>query len=356
MNSRELVDHLQALDIHAPDSVEQRRFEEHVSRFLGREYQRLLQSDQPSPSQILESSSGPMWESTPDLMEEHYDEPRELFASFLDRRYMAYSMAYYGEKPDEIRHAEVDLTSAQQAKLALVVQRAEMLGTERVLSIGCGFGSLETYLAERFPGIEMTAITPSRVQSGYIQESREDPLHPLFRSNLKLITKSFAEIPRQDFLPNSYDVVFAIASFEAVANLRVAFQQINALLKLGGRFFLHLIVSKPVIMNFLSSDKTLIGKYFPGGKIWPYAIFKADFGSMVLEKDWFINGLNYWRTLDTWHRNFWNNLSGLYGSILDEEGIRHWNQYFSLCKVCFAPCDGTLYGNGHYRFRKTRFD
>lgn len=354
MNSRELVDHLKALNIHAPDSVEQRRFEEHVSRFLGREYQRLLQSDQPSPSQILESSSGPMWESTPDLMEEHYDEPRELFASFLDRRYMAYSMAYYGEEPDEIRHAEVDLTSAQQAKLALVVQRAEMLGTERVLSIGCGFGPLETYLAERFPEIEMTAITPSRVQASYIRDCMADPSHPLSRSDLTLFEGDFGAVPVTQLGYETYDTLFAVACFEHVNNLRLAFEKIEALLKPGGRLFLHLIVSKPAILKLLDSQATMISKYYPGGKIWPYAIFKADFGSMVLEKDWFINGLNYWRTLDTWHRNFWNNLSGLYGRVLDEAGIHHWNQYFSLCKVCFAPCDGTLYGNGHYRFRKRR--
>lgn len=354
MNSRELVDHLQALDIHAPDSVEQRRFEEHVSRFLGREYQRLLQSDQPSPSQILKSLSGPMWESTQDLMDEHFDEPRELFTSFLDRRYMAYSMAYYGEEPDEIRHAEVDLASAQQAKFALVVQRAEMLGTERVLSIGCGFGPLETYLAERFPGIEMAAITPSRTQTAYIRDCLREGSHPLYGSNLTLIEGDFSAVSDAELGRETFDAVFAVASFEHVNNLGSAFDKIEGLLKPGGRLFLHLIVSKPVIMKFLDAETTMISKYYPGGKIWPHAIFKADFGSMVLEKDWFINGLNYWRTLDTWHRNFWNNLSGLYDRVLNEEGIRHWNQYFSLCKACFAPCDGTLYGNGHYRFRKRR--
>ena len=92
-------------------------------------------------------------------MAHQYDADLALFKGFLDPRYMAYSMAYYGEDPEAIRASSASLEEAQRAKLALVCERAGVQGNERVLSLGCGFGPLETYLAEIYPGVSVTAIT-----------------------------------------------------------------------------------------------------------------------------------------------------------------------------------------------------
>ena len=134
--------------------------------------------------------------------------------------------------------------------------------------------------------------------------------------------------------------------------MRAMFERIALLLKPDGRTFHHFITSRQLIPRFLDANNTLIGKYFPGGRIWPFdEIFKHNDYFDPVER-WFVNGLNYWRTLDEWHRRFWENVSTIYPELLDEDGMRHWNEYFSLCKVCFAPVSGTLFGNGHYLFRK----
>ena len=31
---------------------------------------------------------------------------------------------------------------------------------------------------------------------------------------------------------------------------------------------------------------------------------------------WFINGMNYWRTLDEWHRQYWEHIAELYAEVL----------------------------------------
>jgi len=49
--------------------------------------------------------------------------------AFLDRSYMAYSMAYYGEEPEAIRASSASLVEAQRAKLALICERAGVHGT-----------------------------------------------------------------------------------------------------------------------------------------------------------------------------------------------------------------------------------
>lgn len=128
--------------------------------------------------------------------------------------------------------------------------------------------------------------------------------------------------------------------------------RIYGLLKPNGKTFHHFITSKYPIPQFLDPTKTKIGTYFPGGHVWPADEIKKHTNGLTLERYWFVNGLNYWRTLDEWHRRYWDSLEVLYGSVFDAKAITHWNDYFSLCKVVFAPLDGAFYGNSHYLFRK----
>ena len=130
------------------------------------------------------------------------------------------------------------------------------------------------------------------------------------------------------------------------------FRIIGEMLADGGRMFHHLIVSRDLIPNFLDPDKTLIGNYFPGGKVLPFYALQFDSDVFTLEESWFINGLNYWKTLDQWHANFWKNLHLVYPAGLDTERVRYWNDYFVLCKAMFWPDNGAAYGNGQYLYRK----
>lgn len=354
MDADTLGRELSGQGIHPWGSRELERFEAHVARFLEREYRRWQDSPVAPDDPSVITDSGPMWAGTDELMEQHYDESLELFQAFLDRRYMAYTMAYYGETPEAVRASPRSLEEAQRAKLALIAERAGLTPGERAFSIGCGFGPLETYLGEAFPEVEVSAITPSRTQMDYIRARRADPSHPLARARLQVIHGDFGAVPVSELGEASYDLVFAVGMFEHVNNLHAAFEKIAALLRPGGRAFLHLIVSRMVLPRFLDAEKTLIGRYFPGGKVWPFETIAAQTDFLELETRWFVNGLNYWRTLDAWHRNFWKNLPALYGSMLDAQAVRHWNEYFSLSKACFAPAHGSLYGNGHLLFRKPR--
>jgi cyclopropane-fatty-acyl-phospholipid synthase len=323
--------------------------ESDVARFLGRDYARLAAN--PVPTRVI-ADQGPMWCETDCLMQCHYDADLALFKSFLDQRYMAYSMAYYGDEPEAIRASSASLEEAQQAKLRLVCERAELTGSERILSIGCGFGALETYLAETFPEVSVTAITPSRTQADYIGACGRSPSHPLGRATVRLVQNDFSAISATQLSDATYDLVFAVAVFEHAHNLRAVMAKLAEFLRPGGAAFLHLIASRVTIPRLLRPDQTLIGRYFPGGRVWPFDAIGQNAGALELEASWFLNGLNYYRTLDAWHQRFWQHLPWLYPTTLDIQGVHHWNQYFTLCKACFAPNDGILLGNGHFRLRK----
>ncbi len=294
-----------------------------------------------------------MWCETDALMERHYDADLTLFRAFLDRHYMAYSMAYYGEEPNAIRASSASLEQAQRAKLALVCERAGVRGNERILSIGCGFGPLETFLAETYPGVSITSITLSKTQAQYVTACMRDSNHPLGRMDLRLIQKEFTSIPLEELGGATYDIVFAVAVFEHVHNLQAAIAKVAAVLRAGGRLLVHLLVSRLAIPRLFEWDQSLTARYFPGGHVWPFETITQQTAPLDLKASWFINGLNYWRTLEEWHQAFWRNLPHLYPEILDTEGVRHWNQYFSLCKACFTPDDGRIVGNGHFLLGKS---
>jgi cyclopropane-fatty-acyl-phospholipid synthase len=290
-----------------------------------------------------------MWCETDALMADHYDADLRLFAAFLDQRYMAYSMAYYGETPEAIRASDASLEQAQRAKLALICERSGIRDDHRLLDIGCGFGALETFIAEAHPEARVTAVTPSRTQIEYIEARRRDSRHMLSRGFVDLRQGDFTTL---DLPPRSYDVVCSIGAFEHVNNLTAALARIAGLLRPGGTCLLHLISSIVAIPRLLDPNGTLVAGYFPGGKVWPFATLAASRADLELDACWFLNGLNYWRTLDVWHRHLWNNMDRVYGQIFGADGVRHWNQFFSLSKACFTPADGTVVGVGQFLFRK----
>ena len=351
---KQVYEQLAAAGIFGPESKELALHETRLTRYFEREYQRLEANPVSLDALGISTDTGPIMEETAALMEHHYDEKPEFFTSFLDTRYQAYSMAWYGDTPDAIRRSNATLEEAQQAKFSLIADRAQIEGDERIFNIGCGFGSLETYLLQRYPNIEITGITPSKVQIAYLRQRMQDVSDPLGSGRFTLVEGLFNKLPLDQLGMHKYDIVISVAVFEQVLNMNLVLKRIADLLTPSGKTFHHFITSKQAIPQFLDSKKTRIGLYFPGGRVWPTDELARHTEHFDLIGHWFVNGLNYWRTLDEWHRRFWYGIPALYGSVFDTDAIAHWNDYFSLCKTVFAPRDGEFYGNSHYLFRLPR--
>lgn len=341
-----------AMGIPAWGSEEALRKEDHVARFLEREYRTALERDCSLDELGISTTSGPVWEETSELIETHYDERPEFFESFLDTRFRAYTMAYYGEDAAAVQAADRTLEEAQAAKYELICERAGIRGDEKILDIGCGFGAFERYLLARYPDVEVIGITPSAVQHRHLQAALAEPqISGLDPRRFRVLPLDFDRLTDAEIPPDSLDLVISIGVLEQVLNMTALNRRIARFLRPGGRSFHHFIVSRMVIPQFLDASQTLIGDYFPGGRIWPFDEFSRHEADLTCIGRWFVNGMNYWRTLDEWHRRFSANLPRL-AQHLDEKRLRYWNDYFILCKACFRPAGGTLYGNGHYLFQK----
>ncbi len=329
-------------------SVELEKFEKQLTRYFSREYDRYKNND----SQSVVINKGPIALAPDDLANNHYDEGLSFFQNFLDSRTMSYTMAYFDDIADRALVSDKTLEQAQTDKFALIASRMKLKGDEKLLNFGCGFGYFESYLLETFPEMQISSLTHSKDQYAFINQRIKDSSDMLSSERFRVF---FGEIDNAciSLLGGEiYDVVCSVGLMEQINNIELFFEIINELLVDNGRMFHHLIVSRDLIPQLLDPDKTLIGEYFPGGKVLPFATLNNNFKNFSLDEAWFINGINYWKTLEKWHENFWWNIDQIYLKKMDSKRVQYWNNYFVLCKAMFLPEKGQAYGNGQYLFHK----
>jgi len=344
---------LSEADIHGPESERGNVLETHLARYFTRIYQNIDANSEKSLADLdIHVTSGDMFQATEALMDSHYDAPDALFDCFLDPKYRAYSMAYYGVDSNSVMDARIGLEQAQACKFALICERSDIQDGQTLFNIGCGFGSFETYLLENYPTLEIVGITPSQVQADHIRARQNRPDDCFGDGRFRLIQGAFDQLSIEDLGDCAYDRVVSIGVLEHVQNIQAVLQRIALLLKPGGKTLHHFITSKYAVAELLDPAKTRIGHYFPGGRVWPQdTLFEVESDLTPVER-WFVNGLNYWRTLHEWHLRFWAARARLSAGVLDQQQFKHWNDYFYLCKAMFSPLDGRFYGNSQYLFEK----
>ncbi|MEE9338616.1 MAG: class I SAM-dependent methyltransferase [Methylococcaceae bacterium] len=337
---KELTKH----NIHPYGSKELLKFEKNMEKYFSREYDR-WQGNKALPEDYgISSFEGDIAKKETHIQSiDHYNNEFKIYQAFLDKKYMAYTMGYYITHENFHIDPATSLGDAQINKFNLIIERAEIKDGQSILEMGCGFGGFSKYLLEKFPNITITAINPSFLQTEHLKADG---------NRFTLIKKYFDDITEHDISSDSFDRVISIGVLEAVTNLDKLFKLISRILKTRGKTFHHFIVSRDTIPQFLNAEDTLMENYFPGGHIWPYSEAKRHAKYLKPVKSWYVNGMNYWKTLDVWHQKFWDNIDELYPEYLTLEEVDDWNKYFSLCKTMFSPNGGESYGNGHYLYEK----
>jgi cyclopropane-fatty-acyl-phospholipid synthase len=324
------------------------KFENQLTKYFTREYLRYKDSK----NITIDLGQGPIALAPEDLADEHYDEGIPFFKNFLDHETMSYTMAYFDDDPSAASASKKTLAEAQNDKFKLIARRMKLQGNEKILNFGCGFGYFESYLLDNYADLQIASLTHSKDQYDFLIQRKGDSTDVLSSDRFQLYFGEIDENSSAVLGKEQYDVVSSVGLMEQINNIELFFSIIDELLVDDGRMFHHLIVSRDLIPQLLDPEKTLIGDYFPGGKVLPFNALKQGFNNFELKECWFINGMNYWRTLDAWHSNFWKNLDDIYPELMDKERVRYWNNYFVLCKAMFFPDNGAAYGNGQYLFYK----
>jgi cyclopropane-fatty-acyl-phospholipid synthase len=185
----------------------------------------------------------------------HYDVSDAFYRIWLDAR-MVYSCAYFRDDADS-------LDAAQEQKLDHICRKLRLGPGERFLDIGCGWGGLLFYAAERY-GVAAHGITLSQNQLEHVQ--REIAARGL-ADRVRVELRDYLDLS-EDVL---YDKIASVGMFEHVGVARFPryFGKICRILKPGGMVMNHGITHNTLDADSLGSG---IGEFvddyvFPGGEL-----------------------------------------------------------------------------------------
>jgi cyclopropane-fatty-acyl-phospholipid synthase len=275
---------------------------------------------------------------------QHYEVPAAFFTHVLGRR-MKYSCALW-------EPGTTSLDDAEEAMLALTVQRAGLRDGMDILELGCGWGSLTLYMAEHFPGARIQAVSNSHGQRRFIERvcaARG------FR-NVEIITRDMNDFETT----RRFDRVVSVEMLEHMQNYEALFRRIRSWLRPDGRFFSHIFVHKTYAYPFeTEGDANWLGRHFFTGGQMPSADLLGRFDAdLVQTETWDVNGTHYAKTARAWLENLDQTRSAL-PSLLDgadapasaDVQIERWRVFFMACEELWNYRGGREWYVQHALFR-----
>ena len=277
---------------------------------------------------------------------QHYELPAEFFGLVLGAQ-RKYSCAWWPEGVHTLDHAEL-------AALDATCEHAQLVDGQRILELGCGWGSLTLWMAARLPRSEIIAVSNSISQRDYIQAQAA-------QRSLRNIEVRVADMNRCA-LPRGFDRIVSVEMFEHMRNWPELVQRVAQALDPQGKFFMHVFCHRAV--PYLYEDEGpadwMSRHFFSGGMMPSDALAAECQDHLRLRQQWRWDGTHYQRTARAWLENLERRrhdalsiLSRAYGSAHASLWFQRWRMFFMACEEMFGHRSGQEWWVSHYLFEKT---
>ena len=277
--------------------------------------------------------------------EQHYQIPPSFFQHVLGR-HLKYSGCYWPEGVKNLDEAEAQM-------LGLTSKRAELEDGMEILELGCGWGSLTLWMAERYPHSRVVAVSNSKPQADFIN-ARCAERH---LGNVTVITEDMNHFS----IDRQFDRVVSVEMFEHMRNWPLLLQNISQWLKAEGKLFLHIFCHRKYTYTYDDAeDDNWMGKYFFSGGVMPS--FKLLFyfqHHLMVENHWCVNGMHYSKTAEAWLEKLDKNrkhilpiMKEVYGPKEAERWLQRWRIFFMACAELWGYRNGQEWLIYHYLLAK----
>jgi cyclopropane-fatty-acyl-phospholipid synthase len=276
---------------------------------------------------------------------QHYEVPAEFFRHALGK-HRKYSSAWWPEGVHTLDEAEAH-------GLAATCEHAGLADGQRILELGCGWGSLTLWMAEHYPRARITAVSNSNSQREHIMaEARRRNL-----ANVNVITNDMNRFEA----PEQYDRVVSVEMLEHMRNWDEIFRRVHGWLLPGGRFFMHVFVHRTVPYAFEVRDASdWMSQFFFTGGMMPSDDMALHFQrDLRLLRRWRWDGTHYEKTANAWLRNIDAKraevmpvLAATYGAEQAAMWFQRWRIFFMACAELFGYEQGQQWWVSHYLFER----
>ncbi len=343
---------------------------------------------------LAELRASPIAVETKAANEQHYEVPAEFFHLHLGPR-LKYSCALYTD-------GDETLAQAEEKMFSLYAERAQLKDGMRILDLGCGWGSLSLWLAEKYPGSQVVGLSNSHGQREFIMRRAQERGF----SNLTILTGNIVEFEMPAaVLGLGFDRVMSIEMFEHMKNYGLLLNKISAWMNPDAKLFIHIFVHKLLAYHFEVKDRPArdtvprsvgagasrgtptpdgghaspptppapaspsedtvsasdwMSQYFFTGGTMPSENLLLNFQDDVkLQQQWWVSGTHYEKTSNHW-------LDGMdakkaeimkvfrqgYGDKDAVIWFNRWRMFYMAVAELFGYNHGNEWGVAHYLFNK----
>jgi cyclopropane-fatty-acyl-phospholipid synthase len=288
----------------------------------------------------------PLAVATDAANKQHYEVPHEFFEWVLGPR-LKYSCCHF-------ETAESSLAGAEEEMLRQTCERAEIQNGNRILELGCGWGSLTLWMAEQFRDSQVVAVSNSVSQREFIQgRARAKGL-----GNVRVITADMREFDCDE----QFDRVVSVEMFEHMRNYELLLRRVSNWLTPDGKAFVHVFCHRdsPYLFESAGAANWMGRHFFTGGMMPSEGLFRHFDKDLKIEQQWRVEGLHYERTCEAWLQNLDRNREAILHRFEQDltpkqarRSLQRWRIFFMACAELFGYDGGNEWFVGHYRFTKT---
>jgi cyclopropane-fatty-acyl-phospholipid synthase len=273
----------------------------------------------------------PIAVNTAEANAQHYEIPAAFFDLVLGPQ-RKYSSCLYEDGFES-------LAAAEERALEISAEHAALADGQRILELGCGWGSLSLWMARHYPAARITAVSNSHSQREFI-----------------------AGRAKAENLGNLTVVTADMNAFEHMANWRPLLQRLRDCLKPDGRMFMHVFANRHASYRFAADDKAdwIAQHYFTGGIMPSRNLIRQFPDCFAVDAEWWWNGRHYQRTAQHWLDNFDRNAEAVVEVLKRVYGRdaklwrRRWRLFFLATMGLFGHANGEEWGVSHYRLTPAR--